>query len=295
MPIDIDKAVGAEIEGTTFSWSEEDIILYNIGLGAGNPPTDPAELKYAYEPDLVAVPAFGTIPPFSIMMSLGTVEGLDVTLDRVLHGDQKLTIHAPIPTSGTVTQTGRVEDIYDKGRGALVVIEVVSILEETGEPLFTNRSGIYVRGEGGFGGESGPASTNRTPDRDPDHVVESPTLPQQALLYRMASGDKNPLHADPGFASFAGFERPILHGLCTYGVVLKAVIESALDGKPEDVASWEARFTGHVFPGETLVTKVWDEGSSYIVATETKERGKTVLGNSAVQCRPTSPESLPAS
>lgn len=285
MPIDTDKAVGAELSGTTFSWSDDDIILYNLGVGAGNPPTDPAELRYAYEADLVAVPAYGTIPPFSIMMSLGTVEGLDITLDRILHGDQKLTIHAPIPTSGTVTQTGRVVDIFDKGRGALVVIEVVSVDERTGEPLFTNRSGIYVRGEGGFGGETGPAAGHHAPDRDPDHVVESPTLPQQALLYRMASGDKNPLHVDPGFASFAGFERPILHGLCTYGVVLKAVVDSALDGKPENVASWEARFTGHVFPGETLVTKVWDEGSTYVVEAETRERGKTVLGNAAVVVR----------
>lgn len=285
MPIDTDKAVGAELSGTTFSWSDDDIILYNLGVGAGNPPTDPAELRYAYEADLVAVPAYGTIPPFSIMMSLGTVEGLDITLDRILHGDQKLTIHAPIPTSGTVNQTGRVVDIFDKGRGALVVIEVVSVDERTGEPLFTNRSGIYVRGEGGFGGETGPAAGHHAPDRDPDHVVESPTLPQQALLYRMASGDKNPLHVDPGFASFAGFERPILHGLCTYGVVLKAVVDSALDGKPENVASWEARFTGHVFPGETLVTKVWDEGSTYVVEAETRERGKTVLGNAAVVVR----------
>lgn len=285
MPIDTDKAVGAELSGTTFSWSDDDIILYNLGVGAGNPPTDPAELRYAYEADLVAVPAYGTIPPFSIMMSLGTVEGLDITLDRILHGDQKLTIHAPIPTSGTVNQTGRVVDIFDKGRGALVVIEVVSVDERTGEPLLTNRSGIYVRGEGGFGGETGPAAGHHAPDRDPDHVVESPTLPQQALLYRMASGDKNPLHVDPGFASFAGFERPILHGLCTYGVVLKAVVDSALDGKPENVASWEARFTGHVFPGETLVTKVWDEGSTYVVEAETRERGKTVLGNAAVVVR----------
>lgn len=285
MSIDVAKAVGAELEGTTFSWSDEDVILYNLGVGAGNPPTDPAELKYAYEGDLVAVPAYGTIPPFAMMMSLGTVDGLDIELARILHGDQRLTIHSPIPTSGTVTQTGKVVDVFDKGRGALIVIEVVSVLEKTGEPLFTNRSGIYVRGEGGFGGDSGPSTGNLAPDRDPDHVVQSVTLPQQALLYRMASGDKNPLHADPGFAAFAGFDRPILHGLCTYGIVLKAVVGSALGGQPEDVASWEARFTGHVFPGETLITKIWEEGGDYIVEAETQERGKTVLGNAAVTVR----------
>jgi acyl dehydratase len=285
MPIDVARAVGAQLEETRFSWSEEDIIIYNLGLGAGDPPTDPAELKYAYEAELVAVPTYGTIPPFSMMMSLGTVGGLEVDLARILHGDQKLTVHRPIPVAGTVAQTGSVVDIFDKGRGALVVLEVVSVLEKTGEPLFTNRSGIYVRGEGGFGGESGPPAGNLAPDREPDHLVVSKTLPQQALLYRMASGDKNPLHADPGFAAYAGFDRPILHGLCTYGVVLKGVVESALGGRPEDVASWEARFTGHVFPGETLITKIWDEDGSYLVEAETAERAKTVLGNARVTVR----------
>lgn len=282
MSIDVERAVGADLPATSYSWTEEDIILYNLGVGAGDPPTDPAELKYAYEGDLVAVPAFGTIPPFGMMMSMGSVEGLDVDLARILHGDQTLTIHRSIPTSGTVSQKGSVVDVYDKGRGALVVIEIVSRLEKTGEPLFTNRSGIYVRGEGGFGGDSGPTASNQAPDRDPDHVVESPTLPQQALLYRMASGDKNPLHADPGFAALAGFDKPILHGLCTYGIVSKAVVDSALDGDPTRVGTYTARFTGHVSPGETLVTRIWEEGDRYVLEARTKERETKVLGNAGV-------------
>ena len=285
MPIDVAKAVGAELPGSRFSWSEADIILYNLGVGAGDPPTSPDELKYAYEADLEAIPAYGTIPPFAIMMSIGAVDGLDIELARILHGDQALTVHSPIPTSGTVIQTGSVVDIYDKGKGALVVIEVVSVLEESGEPLFTNRSGIYVRGEGGFGGDGGPPAADHVPDREPDHLVESPTLPQQALLYRMASGDRNPLHADPGFAAFAGFERPILHGLCTYGIVNKAVVESALGGEPEKVETYSARFTGHVFPGETLVTKIWEEDDHYVVVAETKERATKVLSNASMTMR----------
>lgn len=285
MPIDIEKAVGAELAPVTFSWSSDDVILYNLGVGAGNPPDDPAELKYTYEGDLTAVPSFGTIPPFSMMMSLGNVDGLDIDLAQVLHGDQELTVHAPIPTSGTVTQQGRVVDVYDKGRGALIVLEVVSVLDETSETLFTNRSGVYVRGEGGFGGDSGPSASHRPPDRKPEVVVETPTLPQQALLYRMSSGDKNPLHADPAFAAVAGFERPILHGLCTYGIVLKQVVESALDGRPEDVGSYTARFTGHVFPGETLVTHIWEGNGGYVLETTTSERGKTVLANAGVTVR----------
>lgn len=283
MAIDVAAAVGSELRGTTFSWGQDDLILYNLAVGAGDPPEDPRELKYSYEGELVAVPSYGTIPPFSMMMSLGSVPGLDLDLSKILHGDQNLTVHKPIPTSGTVVQAGRVIDVYDRGRGALVVLEVISVLEKTGETLFTNRSGVYVRGEGGFGGDPGPTFGGEpATDRSPDHVVESRTLPQQALLYRMASGDKNPLHADPAFAAFAGFERPILHGLCTYGVVMKAVVETALGGEPERVGSYRARFTGHVFPGETLVTSIWATDEGLILETVTKERGTKVLGSGVV-------------
>lgn len=286
MPIDLDLAIGSDLPGTTFSWDQDDLILYNLAVGAGDPPEDPAELKYSYEGSLVAVPAYGTIPPFSMMMSLGLVPGLDLDLSKILHGDQTLTIHGPIPASGTVVQTGRVLDVYDRGRGALIALEVVSTLEKTGEVLFTNRSGVYVRGEGGFGGDAGPSFGGEPPaEREPDHVVETRTLPQQALLYRMASGDKNPLHADPAFAAFAGFERPILHGLCTYGVVLKAVIESAMEGEPSRVGSYRARFTGHVFPGETLVTSIWETEDGLVLETLAKERGTKVLGNGVVRPR----------
>lgn len=288
MPIDVEQAVGADLEGGTFSWGEADLILYALGVGAGNPPISPDELKYVYEGDLRVVPSFGTIPPFDMMMSVGSVEGLDINLAQILHGDQTLIVHSPIPTSGSVTQAGRIVDIYDKGRGALIVLEVVSTSTDTGKPLFTNRSGIYLRGEGGFGGDSGPSATNLAPDREPDQVIESPTLPQQALLYRMASGDKNPLHADPGFASFAGFDGPILHGLCTFGIVNKAVVESALGGEPDRVETYSARFVGHVFPGETLVTRIWEEGDRHLITAETKERGTTVLANAAITERLTS-------
>ncbi len=285
MPIDVDQVVGAELVPAGYSWTDDDVILYNLGVGAGNPPTDPLELKYAYEGDLQAVPTFGTIPPFGMMMSMGMVEGFDINLAQILHGEQELIVHSPIPTSGTVTQSGRIVNVFDKGKGALAVMEIVSVLEKTGEPLFTNRSSIFIRGEGGFGGESGPPPGNEAPDREPDHVVESPTLPQQALLYRMVSGDKNPLHADPGFAEFAGFERPILHGLCTYGVVAKAVVDNALGGEPGRLGSYKARFTGHVFPGETLITRIWDEGDVLVVSAHTKERGTTVLSNASVRPR----------
>lgn len=285
MAIDPRRAVGADLGTTTVSWDEEDVILYNLALGAGDPSDGPGELRYVYEGDLHVIPTYGTVPPFAMMMALGQADGIDIDLVRILHGNQQITIHSPIPTSGTVTQTGTVVDVYDRVRGALVVLEVVSTLEKTGEPLFTNRAGVYVRGEGGFGGEPGPGPVNTAPERDPDTVVESPTLAQQALLYRLASGDRNPLHADPAFAAMAGFERPILHGLCTYGVVARSVIDAALDGDTDAVAGFDARFSGHVFPGETLVTSIWDEGERLVVSAATKERETNVLSNAAITLR----------
>ena len=282
MPIDLAAAIGAELAPTTFSWSDDDVILYHLGIGAGNPPTDPGELRYAYEGELHVLPTFATIPQFSMMMSMAMVDGLEINLAQVLHGEHEIIIHSPLPTSGTVDQTGRVVDVFDKGKGALALVEIVSILARTGEPIFTNRAGIFIRGEGGFGGDPGPGSARSIPEREPDHSVESPTLPQQALLYRMASGDKNPLHVDPGFAAFAGFDRPILHGLCTYGIVGKAVVDHALGGQPERLGSFQARFSGVLFPGETIVTRIWDEGDHLVVEADSKDRAKPVLSNGVI-------------
>jgi acyl dehydratase len=277
MPIDPDRAIGASLPGSTYSWDEDDLILYHLAVGAGVPPTDPHELGYTYEGDLRALPTFGTVPPFGLMMSLGMVDGLDFELAQVLHGEQELELHRPIPTSGTVVQEGKVTHVFDKGKGALVVMEIESRLEKDGEPVFTNRPSVYLRGEGGFGGDPGPSTTIEVPERDPDAMVSSPTLPQQALLYRVASGDRNPLHADPGFAAFAGYERPILHGLCTYGIVGKAVVDRSLDGDGGAMSRFRARFSGVVFPGETVLTRIWDEEDGLIVEASVEERAAAVL------------------
>ena len=281
MPIDIDKALGASLEPMTSSWDEDAVILYHLGLGAGSHPTDPGELEYTYEANLKVLPSFVTTTSFAMMAQLASVEGLDFSFAMLLHGEQAIEIHRPVPTSlSGAVHSGRISEIYDKGKGALVILEIETTTPD-GERLFTNRSSIFLRGEGGFGGDSGPAAGNVAPERTPDHVIESPTLPQQALLYRL-SGDKNPLHADPAFAAFGGFDRPILHGLCSYGVVCKAVVDTVLSGDTTKVSSYSARFAGPVFPGETIVTSIWEEDGGVLITAETKERNSPVISNAAL-------------
>jgi acyl dehydratase len=283
MPIDPAVALGAAIEPFTSTWDADDVILYHLGIGAGlGKPTDPAELAYTYEQRLVVLPTFAVVLPFGALVNAATgqIPGLAVNPVLVLHGEQDLEVHRPLPPSGRVEHRPRVAAIYDKGKAALVTIEVQSG-EPGGDPWFTNRYTIFARGEGGFGGEAGPSPANEPPDRGPDAVVESPTMSHQALLYRL-SGDKNPLHADPEFAKLGGFDRPILHGLCTYGIVGKAVVDTLLDGDVTAVARYQVRFTGVVFPGETVVTSMWREGDRILLSAATRERGLPVLSNAAI-------------
>jgi acyl dehydratase len=284
VPIDPSKALGAPIQGGSFRWDRDRVILYHLGIGAGDPPTDPNELAYTYERNLKVLPSFGVIPAFGSLGGVGQVPGLQFNPALLLHGEQDLEIRKPIPVEGEVETNGKVAGIYDKGKAALVVLETETKLKGEAEPLFVNRFSLFLRGEGGFGGESGPPAGNEAPNRAPDGTVESKTLPQQALLYRL-SGDKNPLHADPEFAKMGGFDRPILHGLCSFGVVCKAVVDHALAGDTGKVARYQARFAGVVFPGETIVTSFWREGNTILVAAQTKERGTPVITNAAITIR----------
>ena len=286
MPIDPAVALGATVEPYTSSWDADDVILYHLGIGAGlGKPTDPAELAYTYEQKLVVLPSFAVVPAFRGLVNAvtGQIPGLAVNPVMVLHGEQDLEIHQPIPTAGTVEHRSRVASLYDKGKAALVTLEVES--GPAGDPLFTNRFTLFARGEGGFGGDpNSPPPGNTPPERDPDAVTESPTMSHQALIYRL-SGDKNPLHADPDFAKLGGFDTPILHGLCTYGIVGKAVVDHLLGGDVTAVARYQVRFAGVVFPGETVVTSMWREGDRIILSATTKERGQPVLSNAAIRTR----------
>ncbi len=283
MPIDPGRALGAVIPETRFSWTQDQVILYHLGVGAGAPATDPGELEYAYENNLKVLPSYGVIPAFGALRGLGSVPGLEFNPIMLLHGEQDLEIHQEIPTSATVTTAGEIAGIYDKGKAALVILETKSC-DESGALLFTNRFSLFLRGEGDFGGESGPKAGNRAPERDPDGMIESPTLPQQALLYRL-SGDKNPLHADPDFAKLAGFDAPILHGLCSYAIVCKAIVDRALDGDTHRVARYQARFSGVAFPGETLQTSYWKHSNQILIQATAKERSAPVITNAAITVR----------
>ena len=281
MPIDVEAALGSSLPSRQFAWDEDRVILYHLGLGAGAPPTDPLELSYTYEGNLSVLPSFGTVAAYSAMAAASMARGVDINWALVLHGEQDLEIRRPIPRSGEVTSQPRVAHIYDKGRAALMVVEVTSTDQKTGEVLFINRSSLFIRGEGGWGGNPGPKASNQAPSREPDHIIRSPTLPQQALLYRL-SGDKNPLHADPAFAALGGFDRPILHGLCTYGVVCKAAVDTVLGGDPARARRYRARFAGVVFPGETVTTRMWEEGDKVLLEAVVEDRDATVLSNAAL-------------
>ena len=193
----------------------------------------------------------------------------------MLHGEQTIILHRSLPIAANVIHVGRVAELFDKGKAAVAVIEVRTSLID-GDLLCTNRYSMFLRGAGGFGGDPGPGRQDSTPDRDPDLVLTIPTLPQQALLYRM-SGDRNPLHSDPALAARAGFERPILHGQCWYGMTCKAVIDACLDGDVSAVGSWSARFAGSVYPGETLIVSCWKDQDRWLVESKVGQRNAAAL------------------
>lgn len=285
MPIDPSRAVGALVGETATSWDEDDVILYHLALGVGSDPLDPRQLAYCYENGLRVLPSFGVIPAQTAMIGvLGGVPGLEFNPIMLLHGEQELEVTTGlVPTSAAVRNVARVAAVYDKGKAALAVVEVET-RAAGGELLFLNRFGLFLRGEGGFGGDPGPKMGEPAPQGAPDLVVESPTLPQQALLYRLL-GDKNPLHADPAFAALGGFERPILHGLCTYGIACRAAVDGLLAGDTASVASYRVRFAGVVMPGDTVVTSLWRRDGHIHLESVNRERGTPVLTQGTITLR----------
>lgn len=277
MAIDYQKALALDIPAVEHSYTQRDTMLYALGLGLGGNPTDEAELRYVYEKDLQAFP---TMPVAQAFVSLRAIDlGIDYT--KMVHGEQSLQVHAPLPTAGTVVGKTRVTEIVDRGtgKGALVYLEREMRDKATNTLLATAGMSAFCRADGGFGGPvtEGPAP-HKLPERAADLSVDIPTLPQLALIYRL-SGDVNPLHADPEVAKKAGFDKPILHGLATFGVVARAVVAGVLDNDGSRLTSFAGRFSAPVFPGETIRVELWRDGEVVGARASSVERGVVVFNN----------------
>lgn len=257
-----------------------DVILYALGVGAGANPLDERELQFVYENGLHALPTMAATlcsPGFSWYQDPRS--GID--WKRMLHGEQSIELYAPLPTSGVIVGRTRVAEVLDRGeaKGALMTVERTLFDHATGAHLVKMSQVMVLRGNGGFGGPSGPvAGPHPIPDRAPDLSIRSGTLPQSALIYRL-SGDLNPLHVDPKVAVAAGFPKPILHGLCTFGVVGRALVEGVCAFNPERLRSMQTRFTSPSYPGETIRTDVWTDGEMVSFRATAVERDTVVLSN----------------
>jgi acyl dehydratase len=240
-------------------YTEKDSILYALGLGIGHDPTDSKQLRFVYEKGLVALPTMSIVLGYPGQYLRDPALGTD--WKRLVHGEQRLLMHRPLPPAGDVTSINRIEAVIDKGpdRGALVYSTREMRDTRTGDLISAAESTAFLRGDGGFGGPSGPLkAVHEVPRREPDEVASFQTLPQAALIYRL-SGDLNPIHADPGVAAEAGFERPILHGLCTYGIAGYVLTASLCDHRPERVRRLDVRFSAPVIPGDAITTSIWHE------------------------------------
>ncbi len=275
MPLDLD-AVGQEWDAGRSTWTSKDALLYALGVGAGAPdPLD--ELQFTTE-NTHEVPQ-RVLPTFAVVAGGWTGTGGagpslgDFPLQAILHAEQSVTLHGELPAEGSVRLTSSVTGMYDKGRDALIVTEGRARDAVTGAPLYETSATIFVRGEGGWGGDRGPSTPWAVPDRPADSVVTYATRTDQALLYRL-SGDRNPLHSDPWLARQAGLDRPILHGLCTYGFTGRALLHTVCGSDPARFGSISARFSAPVLPGQELTVHMWTEEDGCLFQTRV---GDTVV------------------
>jgi len=289
MPIYYPDILDQRTAARTFTYGDKDVMLYALGIGLGADPLNEDELPFVYEKGLKVVPTAATV----LASAMGRpARGSDqveqkpghrqsvINFLMVVHGEQKVELHKPLPASGTFTAEGRTIGAYDKGKdkGAVIVNETVWT-DEKGEKVATLTGSTFARGDGGFGGPSeGAPEPHQIPDRKPDLSVDFATRPDQALIYRL-NGDRNPLHSDPDVAKRAGFPRPILHGLCTYGLTCRAVLQAITGYDPDQIASHQVRFSAPVFPGDAVTIDLWKDGKVISFEARVKERGATVIKN----------------
>jgi acyl dehydratase len=276
--------VGVEFAPMEFSWTKRDAIVYALGVGA----RPDGELDFVYERKGPAVlPTYAVIPGMNALVGLAGVVELDFT--RLLHGEQGITLFRDLPPKATITLAGKVVEVWDKEKSAVVGVEGIASDEDG--PMFSVYTSLVMLGQGGFGGERGPAhdggrtSDEQTiPDRDPDVVTTLEVRPEQAAIYRL-SGDSNPMHIDPDFATKAGFDGPFLHGLCTFGFVGRAVLGGLCEGDVSRFGSLRGRFADQVWPGDEITTKQWFDGEGGAILQVSTDRRIDVLTQASASVR----------
>lgn len=277
MPIVYDQLMKLESKGHEFTYGDRETMLYALGVGFGRDPMDEAELPYVYENNLKTVPTMATV----IAWGVPTLAKSGINYLMVVHGEQKLTLHKPLPIAATIIADEKVTGAFDKGagKGAVIYTEKTIRLKDTGEKLCTLTSSTFARGDGGFGGPStGQPEPHKIPERKADIVVEADTRADQAFIYAL-SGDRNPLHRDPKIGQMAGFPRPILHGLCTYGTTCRALLKAVCGYDHTMITGYDVRFSAPVYPGETVVVEAWKDKNIVSFRAKVKERDLLVINN----------------
>lgn len=284
MTIDYERLKAFDIPEMRQRITANDVILYALSVGLGHDPLDQAQLNYVYEKRLHAMPAMANVLGYAGFWLADPRTGVDAV--KLVHGEQSMTLHATLPTEGMVVGRTRVTEIIDKGTGkGALLFSTREIDDAAGRRLATIRGTTFLRGDGGFGGPSGPVKPpHPVPDREPDAVVDLPTRPEQALYYRL-NGDHNPLHIDPAIAAKAGFARPILHGLCTFGVIAHALLKSLCQYDAEKFGRMDLRFSAPVFPGETIRTEIFLEVGGAAFQARVLERDTVVASNGMFRFR----------
>ena len=282
MPItmqDVEAALSETPEPVPSSYTDLDTLLYAVAIGMGKDPLDPKELEYVNETSGSRV-----VPTAATTLGRGGRGGRELlskmNFRMLLHGEQRLTIHQPLPRAADLLISSRIKGVYDKGadKGAIVVNEAEAKLA-TGEPLYTLSATMFYRGDGGFGGSAdGAPEPHRLPERAPDAVCELPQKVDQALVYALC-GDRNPLHRDPDIAKAAGFDKPILHGLCSYGIACHGVLKEMLDYDETRIQSFDVRFSAPAYPGETQLVELWQDGNVISFRVRIKERDVVSINN----------------
>jgi acyl dehydratase len=283
MPFDAEQLMAYPIPEAKQTLTRRDCMLYALGVGVGDHPTCEDQLRFVYEPELRAMPTMANVLAHPGFWMKTADTGMD--WQRILHGEQKFTIHKPLPVEGNLVGHTRVKAIADRGegKGAYVYLERHVVDEDSGDDVCTLEQTTVCRGDGGCGSVGEVDRSRRAiPVREPDHACDLATLPQAALLYRL-NGDMNPLHADPKVARSAGYDRPILHGLCTFGVAGHAILKCCCDYDPDRIRSMSVRFTAPVFPGESIRTEMWHVNGGLSFRSRVVERDAVALGSGWVE------------